>query len=563
MLYHFSTFYNSKKTLRSFVCASLVLYSTNAFGYSANAKITFHNNTNNSALLELKQFPNFDVGCNGNKNRMSLIVIKANTSQDVCVRYSDIYKSNLGKFNLKILTGIGLFAKPERIINGKEIKLDAKFLETAQKNLFFNVKYAIENSGNPYELSVQIDNKDIYVLGDSTSDSGALYGILNDLKTQSFIQNYYPYSIPEINLSPLSSEKTLVSSQNYIEIFTKSITGKELTPGWNLDLLVLRSKNKGSNYSISGAKAIKGTKSLFALYGFEDYVEYGMDRFSLTEQVNSLKMDHPKIGIDDIVIISVGGNDVLSSIYSENTDNIDKAIESINANLNTLYLKGVRSFIVSNVPDFKKTPLFYNTSYQHKNQNYSIMFNEKLKDKIYEFKQNRPDVIIKIFDLYKAVNDSIDRTISKKYISIVNKIVSEKNKDKISKLRENISEDEMKDIISELKKDMDDVLEEKKHLKEYYRETIIKNYCLENIFTLDNSKMNKFLSENIFQIPNENFQLNDLLNVSLKSGDLFKYKEDCNSSNQDNYFYIDALHGGKEANSEVAKLMASGFYFID
>jgi hypothetical protein len=34
-----------------------------------------------------------------------------------------------------------LFANTERVINGKEIKLDTKFLEPAQKNLFFNVKY--------------------------------------------------------------------------------------------------------------------------------------------------------------------------------------------------------------------------------------------------------------------------------------------------------------------------------------------------------------------------------------------------------------------------------------
>ncbi len=75
--------------------------------------------------------------------------------------------------------------------------------------------------------------------------------------------------------------------------------------------------------------------------------------------------------------------------------------------------------------------------------------------------------------------------------------------------------------------------------------------------------MNKFLSENIFKIPNENFQFNDLLNVSLNSGNLFKYTDECNSSNQDNYFYFDALHGGKDANKEVGKLMSSGFYFID
>ncbi|WP_397600451.1 SGNH/GDSL hydrolase family protein [Silvanigrella sp.] len=62
--------------------------------------------------------------------------------------------------------------------------------------------------------------------------------------------------------------------------------------------------------------------------------------------------DHPKIGIDDIVIVSIGGNDILSSIYSGHTDNIDKAIDSIIANLNSLYIKGVGSFIVSNVPDF-------------------------------------------------------------------------------------------------------------------------------------------------------------------------------------------------------------------
>ncbi|WP_397600452.1 hypothetical protein [Silvanigrella sp.] len=86
--------------------------------------------------------------------------------------------------------------------------------------------------------------------------------------------------------------------------------------------------------------------------------------------------------------------------------------------------------------------------------------------------------MIKIFDLYKAVNDSIDRTINKKYFSMVNKIVSKKNKDKISNFRENISEEERKNIISDLKKDMDEIIEEKKHLKEYYRETITKNYCL-------------------------------------------------------------------------------------
>ena len=498
------------------------MHSTNAFGYSANAKIIFHNNTNNSALLELKQFPNFDVGCNGNKNRMSLIAIKAKTSQDVCVRYSDIYKSNLGKFKLDILTGIGLFANPEQVINGKEIKLDAKFLEPAKKNLFFNVKYAIENSGNPFELSVHVNNKDIYVLGDSTSDSGALYGIINDLKTQELIKNYYPYSIPNLNLSPVPFANTLVNAPNYIELFTKSISGKELTPGWNLDLFILSSKNKGTNYSISGAKAIPGSKSFFTLRGLQDYIDYGIERFSLTEQVNSLKMDHPKIGVDDIVIISIGGNDVLSSIYSGHTDNIEKAIDSIYTNLVTLYLKGVRSFIVSNVPDFKKTPLFYNTSYQSNHQNYSLIFNEKLIEKINEIKRNNPDVMIKIFDLYKAFNDSIDRNINKKYFSMVNKIISEKNK-----------------------------------------ETITKNYCLENIFTLENSKLNKFLSENIFQIPNGNFRKNNLLNVSFKSGNLFKYNAECNSSNQDNYFYIDALHGGKEANKEVAKLMASGFYFID
>ncbi len=201
-----------------------------------------------------------------------------------------------------------------------------------------------------------------------------------------------------------------------IEILARKL-GKVLTPGWpmpNLKIatifgsMELNGDHKvGTNYAFSGAKAAEGDseidKNLF-------------NRFTLDNQVNALINDNrASINSKSLFVIMIGANDI---IFAKDEINITNALNKINDALNNLYHNEARNFIVFNVPDISKTPLWSQKSQseQEFTKNLTNQFNSGLQNIINNFMETQsgsrviPVDINKIFNnlLNEAVRNGID-----------------------------------------------------------------------------------------------------------------------------------------------------------
>ncbi|BBH53931.1 SGNH/GDSL hydrolase family protein [Fluviispira sanaruensis] len=275
------------------------------------------------------------------------------------------------------------------------------------------------NEKNP-ENNVNFNR--LYVLGDSLSDTGASTGAITKYIrncNDDNLKSLNPFILNMLNLGFLIDicsklpEKISFHSPAYLgRSFTNGKVAAEilaekmqldLSPAWRVNDLSLfgyvnfkGSTQLGTNYAVSGAKAAIGNDMADILL---------MNNFTLNQQVSALlagKGDHDMR--NDLFLIMIGANDIISATINSNNLIIDNAVIEIEKSLLSLYNEGARNFIITNVPNIASLPLI-KSDLKHRAEQLSIDFNYKLNAKITDFKINYGNSNIIYIDLYKLFDD--------------------------------------------------------------------------------------------------------------------------------------------------------------
>ena len=236
--------------------------------------------------------------------------------------------------------------------------------------------------------------KNLYVLGDSLSDIGALTGILSNLSYSSGVKFDEPfYKNRSFSDGPVAAE--------YVAQF---LNLKEFEPGWKYSFFGKEYEQRGQNYAVSYATAAEYSTLLHS---------YFFNEFCLANQLNALIKHNSNIGSEDLVIITIGGNDIMCAYTHESNkaqeEILNKAVSEICNALRVLSEHGVQHIVVANAPDIGLIPAF------NKNKEASKLvteltnsFNEKLASGLEEVKEDCPDLRVKQLDLYSKMNELID-----------------------------------------------------------------------------------------------------------------------------------------------------------
>lgn len=224
---------------------------------------------------------------------------------------------------------------------------------------------------------ININETQLYVLGDSLSDNGNLANIFT----------YDSWDIDKVNFQEPFYHNSFTNGVVAANILAQKL-GTTLTPAWY--------KNNGNNYAVGGAQAGQNDNSL-------EYQLF-LNHYSIDHQATQLLKDH-KLQKNDDIFIEIGGNDLLNAMdensLTQQEAMIDDAITTEFKTIDTLIDNGAHNLIIANVPNISNIPRFVNEEHSIKARtNYlSTEYNDKWKNKINELIKSNSDVNIKPFDL--------------------------------------------------------------------------------------------------------------------------------------------------------------------
>jgi phospholipase/lecithinase/hemolysin len=222
----------------------------------------------------------------------------------------------------------------------------------------------------------------VYVFGDSLSDTGNLASVIGPFPSPPFYQN-------RVSNGPVG-----------IEILAEMLG---TTANASLHLIA---PEAGSNYAVAGAKAA------------------GVDAIDLPAQLSIFLANHAYTApADALYVIFIGANDIRSarSILDKPTARavLDLSIQQIKSTLDTLVSSGAKSFLIINAPDIGVLPetqilsvLLDDPKMPARASKLSKYFRNKLDDTIEPFEENE-SIELFDFDLYKVFNKLIKK--SEKY----------------------------------------------------------------------------------------------------------------------------------------------------
>lgn len=218
------------------------------------------------------------------------------------------------------------------------------------------------------------DNRysEMYVFGDSLSDTGNLASVLGD-----FPPPYYGNRITNGKVS--------------VEVLAEKL-GLELKT--SLHLLGL---NVGSNYAVAGARA------------------GGIEPIDLDTQLLAFQANNNFVAPRDaLYVVFIGGNDVRDAIYSENAAQaesiINTAAAKIHKTIRVLNKAGARHFLLINVPNLALIPetrliaaATGNSALIQQAENYSVAINKRIHEAV-EGLEHSSHIDITEFDLFEFFN---------------------------------------------------------------------------------------------------------------------------------------------------------------
>jgi|GEM_PF-2395618 len=239
--------------------------------------------------------------------------------------------------------------------------------------------------------------KNLYILGDSLSDNGALCGIL---ETFSFAKNV---KFDE----PCYQGRSFSNGPVAVEYVAKYLDLEEFKPGWSYSFLGKCHEQQGQNYAVSYAAASEISDPIYS---------YFFNKFRLANQLDAVIKHHPDIGKEDLFFIMIGGNDIMVATAYDDTKGeeiMEQAVSEICNALKVLNEHGVKHVVVANVPDIGLIPAF-NKSKEAKELAAKLTesFNVKLANGLDNMKKST-DLEIKTFDLNSKMKNMLGEYKSK------------------------------------------------------------------------------------------------------------------------------------------------------
>ncbi len=268
-------------------------------------------------------------------------------------------------------------------------------------------------------------------MGDSLSDTGAFVGSFNS------VLNSMKQDFPRLKWAervyfspPFYKERSFSNGSLIVEYATASF-GVSITPGWSFSITpafkqwILEQKSKelsipladilqkehlksasyvsydqiGTNYAVSSARASVGNELPYTLW---------FNQFQLKNQLNSIIKHHPDIGVNDLFIIIIGGNDIKAALLDKDPIGIiNESVTEIFKAINILAKRNVRHIVVGNVPDIGSIPAVVNTKAQAFATKLTQEFNKKLNDQIENLRKIYPTIDIRLFDMNNVLQNII------------------------------------------------------------------------------------------------------------------------------------------------------------
>ena len=236
--------------------------------------------------------------------------------------------------------------------------------------------------------------RNLYVLGDSLSDTGALIGVLNNLSFARSVEFDEPfYQGRSFSNGPMA-----------VEYMAEHLGLEEFKPGWKFSIFFKEYEQKGQNYAVSYAAASEILDDPAYCYFF--------NKFRLANQLNALIEHHPDIGEEDLFLIMIGGNYLMFASTCDNSkaaEILEQAVGEICNTLKTLNEHGVQHVIVTNGPNVGLIPAF-NKNEEAKEFATKLTndFNKKLAESLEDIKKKCTNLDIKEFDLDSQMQNMID-----------------------------------------------------------------------------------------------------------------------------------------------------------
>lgn len=222
----------------------------------------------------------------------------------------------------------------------------------------------------------------VYVFGDSLSDTGNLASIVGPFPSPPFYEN-------RVSNGPVAVE----------------ILAKKLGTTANASLHLIAPES-GTNYSVAGANAV------------------GIEAIDLPAQLSIFLANHSYVApANALYVIFIGGNDIRSvrTVQDKFTARsiIDTAVQQIKLTIKTLVQSGAHSFLLVNAPNIGIIPetrilsvIMEDPTMPKRARKLSNYFRIQLDEALEEFEHTKSIRIVE-FDLYKYFNKLIKK--SEKY----------------------------------------------------------------------------------------------------------------------------------------------------
>ncbi|WP_342190132.1 SGNH/GDSL hydrolase family protein [Spiroplasma endosymbiont of Dilophus febrilis] len=235
----------------------------------------------------------------------------------------------------------------------------------------------LQNHNTENQTKNQTKYNQIYALGDSLSDNGALVDLVNTMlgKIPSFLTG-----IERVEFQPPFYGNSFSNGPVAVEVLANKLN-LSLSPAFlaefKISFLGWKFQQLGNNYSTGAAQVIAGTSN-------NKFGNLLQSKISLTKQTTALLTQH-KIKSNDLVVIILGANDF---VWVDKIDDalIDNVVQRQEENLRRLIASNAQRIVIGNLPDIadtpiiKERPLITTEVIKKYNQKLAIMVNKVNKD---------------------------------------------------------------------------------------------------------------------------------------------------------------------------------------
>lgn len=235
----------------------------------------------------------------------------------------------------------------------------------------------------------------IYVLGDSLSDNGALVGARSEV-TEPILGHGFEMDDPFYQNHSFSNGRVAA------EVLANKL-GLELDAAWDFDFLFQHHSQVGNNYAIGGAQATP-----MKWYNPKGWF---FNKFTIEKQVDMLLKQHT-LQDDDLAFFQVGNNDFWFQILeaSSSTEQeaiIQNSVSNQGKALQRLIDNGSKHILVMNTPDLGKIPEYRGTDQEEFMSKLTGHYNDIWMKMIANLQQEYPHYL-KLYDIFGQFENLLD-----------------------------------------------------------------------------------------------------------------------------------------------------------